>query len=618
LTGQRTETFKKSKAVSKVQSVRLRRQQRLQRQDSIGAIEELVQCGICLEKLADPKMLPCQHTFCLNCLQSHLLAHKLLVKQQSLDSQSALSKKAAAIKCPVCQKKVELQKGVDSLNDLPKNLYIESVLKLIDGNTSPLTPKNDYRCVKCQIFSQQQGQCCQHCMQVFCNVCWNEHLTELESNLTTLVKQVDESKVRLDHKLENFESRCRQLVENIKEATLQKIELIKMDEEKVLKDVQVIMEEGKVAHHNIDDKLQELKDKLTSKSFEKSPGKVFSFMNLHKETSRLLSQVSHYGEARVIFDPDTFKLDQDTEGVYKDVGDGENVTLSRSTSSLERFEVASQHYRSRSFVPKLVWNKCPRPASAGVPPWDNRLLYIAATDTHTVLILNKNRRKLEGRLTSSEMVYPQGLAFSKTNSEIYVSDKWKHCIHVFSKNGDYLREMLSKGTGNGKVRSPDGIAMGPNEELVICDTGNDRIIVVNSLTGEHLSTIGLVNNKTMLNMPTGVAVSGDKIVVADTGNHRIKIFYMDGRKIHEFGSLGRDRGQFRSAEVVAVDTSGCILVGDGGNARVQIFGPDGTLVKIFGGSSSGDEGFGWVSGICVTPQFDIITSDSKRRCLRIF
>jgi tripartite motif-containing protein 2/3 len=216
------------------------------------------------------------------------------------------------------------------------------------------------------------------------------------------------------------------------------------------------------------------------------------------------------------------------------------------------------------------------------------------------------------------MVYPQGLAFSKTNSEIYVSDKWKHCIHVFSKNGDYLREMLSKGTGNGKVRSPDGIAMGPNEELVICDTGNDRIIVVNSLTGEHLSTIGLVNNKTMLNMPTGVAVSGDKIVVADTGNHRIKIFYMDGRKIHEFGSLGRDRGQFRSAEVVAVDTSGCILVGDGGNARVQIFGPDGTLVKIFGGSSSGDEGFGWVSGICVTPQFDIITSDSKRRCLRIF
>jgi transcriptional regulator NrdR family protein len=47
-----------------------------------------------------------------------------------------------------------------------------------------------------------------------------------------------------------------------------------MDEEKVLKDVQIIMQEGKVAHDNVDDKLQELKDKLTSKSFEKSPGKV--------------------------------------------------------------------------------------------------------------------------------------------------------------------------------------------------------------------------------------------------------------------------------------------------------------------------------------------------------
>ncbi|RZB40236.1 zf-C3HC4 and/or NHL domain containing protein [Asbolus verrucosus] len=616
-TKSQSESFAKSKNAK--QSIRLKRQPRLQRQDSIGAIEELVQCGICLEKLTDPKMLPCQHTFCLACLQSHLTAHRILIKQRSLDDQIAASKRPVAIKCPVCQKKVNLEKGMESLKELPKNLYIDSVLKLMDGNVSPISSKaNDNRCVKCQIFSQQQEQCCQHCMQVFCNVCWNEHLSELESNLSILSKQVDESTVRLEHKLENFENRCEQLVESIKEATLHKIELIKMDEKRVLEDVASIKREGRVNYNSIHSKIQEMKDKLSSDSFGTNPGKVFSFINLHRETSRLLTLVNHYGEARVIFDPELCRLDQDTEGIYNDVEENETVNSSRTVNSLERFEVASQYYRNRSFVPNLVWKKCPRPANVGVPPWDNSLLYIAATDTHTVLILNRERRKLEGRLSSSEMLYPQGIAFSKKYKEIYISDKWKHCIHVFSKSGEYLRDMLVKGNGLGAVRSPDGLAMGPNEELIICDSGNDRIILVNCQTGEHLSTIGLVNNKTTLNMPTGVALSGDKIIVADTGNHRIKIFYLDGRKLHEFGALGRGKGQFRSAEVVAVDPSGFILVGDGGNARIQIFKPDGSVVKAFGGSSQGDDGFGWVSGIFVTPEMDIIAADSKKRCLRIF
>lgn len=110
-------------------------------------------------------MLPCQHTFCLSCLQSHLAAHRVLLKQQSLDSKNALAKKPVAIKCPVCQKKIDLEKGSESLNELPKNLYIDSVLKLIEGDTS-MPSNTDYRCVKCGIFSKQEEQCCQHCMQV--------------------------------------------------------------------------------------------------------------------------------------------------------------------------------------------------------------------------------------------------------------------------------------------------------------------------------------------------------------------------------------------------------------------------------------------------------------------
>lgn len=35
-------------------------------------IEELIQCSLCLEVLHNPKMLACQHTFCMACLSVYI------------------------------------------------------------------------------------------------------------------------------------------------------------------------------------------------------------------------------------------------------------------------------------------------------------------------------------------------------------------------------------------------------------------------------------------------------------------------------------------------------------------------------------------------------------------
>lgn len=140
-----------------------------------------------------------------------------------------------------------------------------------------------------------------------------------------------------------------------------------------------------------------------------------------------------------------------------------------------------------------------------------------------------------------------------------------------------------------------------------------QVVILDS-SGHQIKQLGLKGKRTELNIPTSVALLGDSVVVADSGNHRIKIFNIaDGEKQFEFGSLGRNPSQFRSAEIVAVDPLGFVLVGDAGNARIQVFRPDGSLVRVFTSSK-----FGWISGMQITPELDIIITDIKHRRLQIF
>ena len=98
--------------------------------------------------------------------------------------------------------------------------------------------------------------------------------------------------------------------------------------------------------------------------------------------------------------------------------------------------------------------------------------------------------------------------------------------------------MCNKGQEEGQLRSPEGISTHPKQKLIyIADSGNDRIVILDS-EGLYQGSIGAKETSATsvnqagkavsisvdrLNQPTDVAVSLTEVVVADSGNHKIKV-----------------------------------------------------------------------------------------------
>ncbi len=107
------------------------------------------------------------------------------------------------------------------------------------------------------------------------------------------------------------------------------------------------------------------------------------------------------------------------------------------------------------------------------------------------------------------------------------------------------------------------------------------------------------------NSPHGVAVDGEgSIIIADTGNHRVRKITPDGTvsTLAGSGSAGFADGagaseQFHCPREVAVDGEGNIIIADWDNHRVRKITHDGTVSTLAG---SGSRGFADGAGATAT------------------
>ncbi len=101
----------------------------------------------------------------------------------------------------------------------------------------------------------------------------------------------------------------------------------------------------------------------------------------------------------------------------------------------------------------------------------------------------------------------------------------------------------------------------------------------------------------LLSGPRAVAVSGEKIYIADTGANRIVVTDHSGKVLLKWGEKGNKPGQFKAPSGIAVDEHNRVYVSDTGNGRIQVFDENGKWIRGFGVKGSGPREFSEPSGI---------------------
>ena len=176
---------------------------------------------------------------------------------------------------------------------------------------------------------------------------------------------------------------------------------------------------------------------------------------------------------------------------------------------------------------------------------------------------------------------------------VYVTDSSTDVIQEFSGSGAFTTSWGGAGAGPGQFMGMTVVAIDPSGTVYIADSASLRVEkfgcggAVQSITpsrtitvtpsptpavvynyARQWATMGAGNNQ--LSNPSGIAVSGGEVFVADTNNNRVMVFDLNGNYLSQFTS------DFNLPTQIEV-SGGYVYIADRDNQQVKKFDLSGNL-----------------------------------------
>jgi DNA-binding beta-propeller fold protein YncE len=163
------------------------------------------------------------------------------------------------------------------------------------------------------------------------------------------------------------------------------------------------------------------------------------------------------------------------------------------------------------------------------------------------------------------------------DGRVLITDVSRNAVFVFDEARARL-EVWEQAAARQRFVAPIGIALGRGGEVLVADAELGRVFRLDA-QGKPLGDFG----SGVLERPTGIARDAlrQRIFVADTQAHDIKVFDDDGNLIDRWGKRGDAPGELNYPTHLTF-SDGALIVCDSMNARIQVFDGEGEPTLRFG------------------------------------
>lgn len=223
--------------------------------------------------------------------------------------------------------------------------------------------------------------------------------------------------------------------------------------------------------------------------------------------------------------------------------------------------------------------------------------------------------------------HPCGVTFDHTGRFVFVVDQNNHRLQLFDICAPHTSAVNSfgkRGFGRQDFDTPCSVIADRENRIVVSDLLNHRLQVLefNSRTGElkHMRSCGSSGEgEAQFQFPKGLALTDSgHLLVCDSGNHRVQVLDVhDGFKfVREFGQKGNGDGQFTSPLDITVNCEGEILVSDSEN-RIQVFDVAGNFLRSFGKKGRKDGMFNYPTSIATNDENALFVCDQGNHRVQV-
>lgn len=207
---------------------------------------------------------------------------------------------------------------------------------------------------------------------------------------------------------------------------------------------------------------------------------------------------------------------------------------------------------------------------------------------------------------------------SDGKGRVYVTDSGSRQVFVLNLLQHTSKTLSSLVSADGMERGfgfPFGVAVDHDGRLYVSDVISKRVEVFDA-DERYLFSM----NDPDLVRPTAIAIDSlhNVIYVADTAQHKLARFDMQGQLLGYMGSRGVEPGQFNFPTDVDVDAQGNVYVLDALNARVQVFDETGRFLRMFGERGTAEGSFEMPKNLAVTDTGQVYVTDALAHKVVVF